>query len=89
MLFFTLNAVKIVTFSKTGLLTREVLKELPALLPVLAVGLGLGKLINKSLNDAHSDWFVYIMLVIVIIMGWKLIRAPRPEPAPGAEPAQA
>ncbi len=88
-LFFTLNAVKIVTFSRTGLLNRQVLRELPVLLPVLVVGLGIGKLVNNALRGARADWFVYVMLVIVIIMGWKLIRAPRPEPPQNPEPAQA
>jgi uncharacterized membrane protein YfcA len=84
-LFFSLNAVKLVTFTRAGLLNRTILRQLPALIPVLAVGLGVGKLINNVLGDpGRARWFVYIMLATVIIMGWKLIRTPRP-----AEPQDA
>lgn len=89
-LYFCVNAVKIVTFSRAGLLNRVILRQLPALIPVLAVGLAVGKLINNALGDpSRAKWFVYIMLAIVIIMGWKLIRAPRPVELQDAEPQDA
>ena len=89
-LYFFVNGVKIVTFTRAGLLNRTVVRQLPALIPVLAVGLAVGKVINNALGDpARAQWFVYIMLAIVIIMAWKLIRAPRPEELADAEPQDA
>ncbi len=89
-LFFSLNAVKIVTFTRAGLLNRTILRQLPALVPVLLVGLAVGKLINNALGDAsRAQWFVYIMLATVLVMGWKLIRAPRTVETPDLEPQDA
>ena len=88
-LYFFLNALKMGTYTRAGLLTRATMSRIPRLLPMLALGLLAGKALNASLGGERVDWFIAAALTAVAAMGWKLIRTPKPSAAtPPPDPAR-
>lgn len=80
-LFFCLNALKIGTYGRAGLMTREAMRLIPRMLPMLALGLLAGKAVNAALGGDRVDGFILASLIAVAAMGWKLVRSPKPAPA--------
>lgn len=80
-LFFCLNALKIGTYGRAGLMTREAMRLIPRMLPTLALGLLAGKAVNAALGGDRVDGFILASLIAVAAMGWKLVRSPKPAPA--------
>jgi hypothetical protein len=85
-LFLGINSVKFLTYSRAGVITRRTLRQIPALLPLLGVGLLAGKGVNLLLGGHRIEWFVYSILALVLVMALRLFRdayAPTPKaPAP-------
>jgi hypothetical protein len=77
LIYFWTNGIKLITYTRAGIITRETMREIPALTPLLLVGLGVGKWVNMQFRS-HVDVFVYIVLALVIVMAWKLLSEPRP-----------
>lgn len=77
LIYFWINGLKLIAYSRAGIITRGTMREIPALVPLLLVGLGVGKWINSQFSG-HVDVFVYIVLGLVVIMAWKLLSEPKP-----------
>jgi len=77
LIYFWINGLKLITYTRAGIITREAMKEIPALIPLLLVGLGVGKWVNVQFRS-RVDMFVYIVLSLVVAMAWKLLSEPKP-----------
>ncbi|MBM3214978.1 sulfite exporter TauE/SafE family protein [Candidatus Poribacteria bacterium] len=85
-IFFWINGIKLITYTRGQIINRDILRMVPPLLPMLAIGLLAGKWVNSLLGGVRVDWFVYIVLVIVSVMAWKLLWDARPKPKASEQP---
>ena len=76
--YFLLNLLKLVTFTRGGLITKDTMRQVPRMLPMLAVGLLVGKGVNMFFGGSRVDWFIYVVLGIGGVLAWRLLMAPRP-----------
>jgi uncharacterized membrane protein YfcA len=79
-LYFCMNGMKLITYGRAGIVHRGILRRVPTLLPALLCGLLVGKAINVLLGGRRVDWFIYIVLLLVVAMAARLLtEAPRPD----------
>lgn len=77
LIYFCVNGLKLVTYTHARIITRETMRLVPSLVPLLLVGLGVGKWVNSQLRS-HVDVFVVVVLGLVVVMAWKLLSEPKP-----------
>ncbi len=86
-LYVWMNLLKLFTYSRIGIVNRDILRLIPRLIPMLIVGLLVGKGINMALGGGRVDWFIYAVLALVTVMGFKLVTAKNGSAAPPADVA--